>query len=308
MINLFHLENYKINTDKFSHFLHDKIVQEFENNFCEFVGAKYACSMNSATNSIFLIFLEKNIEVKIPSIIPPVVCNAILTSGNKINFIDNVEWVGDSYTLHDFGEYKVIDSAQKVRHNQFKLEANDNDLMFFSFYPTKPIGSCDGGIVVSNDKEKIKWLKEACLNGMTFSENNWDRKIKFPGYKMYMNSFQAYIANENLKKLNNKLEKINEVRKTYNKAFNLNNTSDHLYRLRISNRDEFIKIMNDNQIQTGIHYRALHKNKIYQNTPIFLPFSEKEEDTTITIPMNENMTKKQTKKVIEMVEKYANRI
>ena len=57
MINLFNLPNYKINTSMFSHFLHDKIVEEFENNFCDFIGARYACSMNSATNSIFLIFL-----------------------------------------------------------------------------------------------------------------------------------------------------------------------------------------------------------------------------------------------------------
>ena len=31
--------------------------------------------------------------------------------------------------------------------------------MFFSFYPTKPVGSSDGGIIVSNDKAKIDYLK-----------------------------------------------------------------------------------------------------------------------------------------------------
>ena len=307
MINLFHLENYKINTSNFSHFLHDKVVEEFENNFCDYVGAKYACSMNSATNSIFLIFLNKDTQVEVPSIIPPVVCNALLTSGNKIKFTDNIKWVGDSYVLHDFGNYKVIDSAQKVRRNQFKLEANDNDLMFFSFYPTKPVGSCDGGIIVSNDKEKIQWFKEACLNGMSFAENNWDRKIKFPGYKMYMNSFQTYIANENLKKLDKKLEKINIVREKYNKAFGLSNVSDHLYRLNVSNRNDFMKNMKENDVQTGIHYLALHKNEVYQKTSVALPFSEREQETTVSIPLNEKMTTKDVKKVIEMVNKHANR-
>jgi dTDP-4-amino-4,6-dideoxygalactose transaminase len=307
MINLFHLENYKINTSNFSHFLHDKVVEEFENNFCDYVGAKYACSMNSATNSIFLIFLNKDTQVEVPSIIPPVVCNALLTSGNKIKFTDNIKWVGDSYVLHDFGNYKVIDSAQKVRRNQFKLEANDNDLMFFSFYPTKPVGSCDGGIIVSNNKEKIQWFKEACLNGMSFAENNWDRKIKFPGYKMYMNSFQAYIANENLKKLDNKLEKIDNVREKYNKAFGINNTSDHLYRINVSNRDNFMKSMKESGIQTGIHYMALHKNAVYQKQEISLPFSDLEENITISIPLNEKMKLKEIKQVIEMVNKHANR-
>ena len=71
--------------------------------------------------------------------------------------------------------------------------------MVFSFYPTKPIGSSDGGMIVSNDFDKIKWLKEMALNGMTYSHNNWERKIRFPGYKMYLNSIQAEIGLNNFK-------------------------------------------------------------------------------------------------------------
>lgn len=304
MINLFYLPNYKIDTSKFSHLLHDKIVQEFEQNFCEYVGAKYACSINSATNAIFLAFLNKNITVNVPSIIPAVVCNALITSGNKINFVDNIEWVGDSYVLHDFGNYKIIDSAQKVERGQFLKEANDDDLMFFSFYPTKPIGSCDGGIIVSNNKEKIQWFKEACLNGMSYAENNWDRKIKFSGYKMYMNSIQAFIANENLKKLDKKNEKLTEIRDFYNRFFNLNNKSQHLYRINVKNRESFIKEMNRNKIQTGIHYTALHQNEIYSKEKIYLRKTEEEEATTVSIPYNEKLNKKDIEFVTKISEKY----
>ena len=94
--------------------LHGQVVEDFEKQFCEYVGAKYACSINSATNAIFLTFLNKNLTVDVPSVIPPVVCNGIITGGNKVNFVDNIKWVGDSYILHQFEDYKVIDSAQKV--------------------------------------------------------------------------------------------------------------------------------------------------------------------------------------------------
>ena len=133
MFSLFNIPDYIIDTSKFSHHLHGDIVDEFESNFKNYVGAKYACSINSATNAIFLALLHKNTIVNLPSMIPPVVCNAVLTSGNKINFVDNTEWVGDSYILQDFGEYKIIDSAQKVKKNQFEEEANDEDLIIFSF-------------------------------------------------------------------------------------------------------------------------------------------------------------------------------
>jgi len=290
MIDLFNIPNYNIDTSKFTHFLHGNIVDEFESNFRDCVGAKYSCSVNSATNAIFLSLLNKNTTINIPSIIPPVVCNAILTSGNKISFKDDVSWVGDSYILHDFGDYKIIDSAQKVEDNQFNKEANDNDLMIFSFYPTKPIGGMDGGIIVSNNEDKIRWFKEAVMNGMGFATNNWDRHIKFPGYKMYMNSIQCFIANENLKLLDYKKRKLKKIRDFYNKELGYNNISDHLYRINVNNNKEFIKYMGGKGISCGIHYDSLHNHGVYQ-TKDNCPKSEKISKTTVSIPFHEDLDK-----------------
>ena len=307
MINLFNIPNYNIDTSKFNHFIHGDIVEEFESNFRDYVGAKYSCTVNNATNAIFLAMLNKNTTVKVPSMIPPVVCNAILTSGNKISFTDDVKWVGNSYILHKFKDYKIIDSAQKVDLNQFKKEANDNDLMIFSFYPTKPIGSSDGGIIVSNDKEKIKWFKEATMNGMSYSFNNWDRKLKFPGFKMYMNSIQCYIANENLKLLDYKKRKLKKIRDAYNNELGYNNTSDHLYRIKVDNNKKFIKYMKEKSITCGIHYDALHENVIYNNssTTLVLPKSSKESKQIVSIPFHENLNENgQLNYVINKIKGY----
>ena len=157
MIQLFNINNHIIDTSKFSNLLHDEVVVELENKIANYVGAKYACGINSATNAIYLAMSTgptTNKTITIPSMIPPVVANAIITSHNRVEFEDNVDWVGNSYILHKFSDYKIIDSAQKLEKNQFIKEANDEDLMIFSFYPTKPIGSIDGGMVVSNDKLK----------------------------------------------------------------------------------------------------------------------------------------------------------
>tara|TARA_R110000824_G_scaffold285986_2_gene474113 strand:- start:2276 stop:3220 length:945 start_codon:yes stop_codon:yes gene_type:complete len=313
MIQLFNIPDYQINTADFNHYLHGDICTEFEKNFCEYVGAKYACTMNSATNAIYLALLNKDVTVDIPSMIPPVVCNAILTSGNKINFTDNTEWIGDSYILHKFEDYKIIDSAQKVNKDQFTKEANDEDLMIFSFYPTKPIGSSDGGIIVSNDYEKIRWFKEATMNGQTYAHNNWDRTIKFPGYKMYMNSIQCYIANENLKLLDFKKMKLNSIREKYNKAFGYNNTSDHLYRIEVDNRDKFIKNMRGQSIICGVHYDALHESKVYNSVFMHKYYAESEicrnssriSKRTVSIPFHEELdTNGQIEFIIKNVKRY----
>lgn len=301
MINIFNINEYNINTSEYSNLLHDKKVIQFEEKIADYVGAKYAVTFNSATSAIFLLLLNKNITVDIPSILPPVVINAIVTSNNKYNFYDDVNWVGDSYVLHNFGDYKIVDSAQKLEKNQFKKECNPEDLMIFSFYPTKPIGSCDGGMIVSDDLNKILHLKEMALNGMSFSENNWDRKIKFLGYKMYMNSIQCDIALKNFELYESKLERLSYIREYYNKNLGLNNTSSHLYRINTNERDTLINNLKKHNIQTGIHYTSLHNHEVYKINDDFLPNSEIESLTTLSIPFHEKLINNDIEKIIKII-------
>ena len=240
--------------------------------------------------------------------IPPVVLNAIITSGNKYEFYDDVNWIGDSYLLHNFGDYKIIDSAQKLEKNQFKNECNPNDLMIFSFYPTKPVGSCDGGMIVSDDYDKIIKLKEMALNGMSYSDNNWERKIKFPGYKMYMNSIQCEIALNNFKIYDEKLRKLTEVREMYNDKLGYSNNSNHLYRINVENRNEFIDNMKKNGISCGIHYDALHLHPVYKLENINLPLSEEKSKTTVSIPFNEVLTNENILTIIDNIQTFNNGI
>tara|TARA_R110000744_G_scaffold142853_1_gene254591 strand:+ start:1191 stop:2123 length:933 start_codon:yes stop_codon:yes gene_type:complete len=308
MINLFNINNYKIDTSSYTSFLSDERVQKLENQIADFVGAKYACAMCSATMAIFLCLTEEESQtIEIPAIIPPVVPNAILCAKHSVVYRDDIDWVGSSYILHEFPDYKIIDSAQQLEKNQFKKQANDEDLMIFSFYPTKPVGSIDGGMIVSNDYEKIQKLKILSRYGMTDNKNSWERKILLPGWKMYMNSMQADIAMRNLAKLENKIDKLNLVRQKYNSQFGLSNDSHHLYRIRVSNRESFIENMKKSDIQCGIHYKAVHNIDCYKtDKSVVLEKTEIEEKQTVSIPYHEKLTKKQIELVVEKVKKYAN--
>lgn len=304
MIDLFHIDNYKINLSKFDHQLHGSVVREFEQEFLDYVGAKYACSVSSATNGIFLCMLGKDVTVKIPSLIPPVVANAIITSGNKVEFIDNTEWVGDCYILHEFDDYKIIDSAQKVEKNQFIKEAKNDDLMIFSFYPTKPVGSIDGGIIVSNDKSKIDYLRMLSFNGMTNEVENWNRKIITPGFKFYMSSSQAFVAKKNLKILDYKKKKLQYIKERYNNEFGLANTSDHLYTILVEDRQRVRSILEGCYINTGIHYTPLHLNPVYNSTKVDLKNSEYVGSRTLSIPFHYKISKQEVEYIIYNVQRF----
>ena len=303
MINLFNINSHKIDTSKYANLLHDGIVTEFENSIAEYVGAKYAVSFSSATNAIFLALQNKNTTITVPSMIPPVVLNAIITSGNKHSFRDDVDWVGDSYILHEFDDYKIVDSAQKIEKDQFIKECNDSDLMVFSHYPTKPIGSCDGGMIVSNSLNKITELRELALNGMSYSVNNWERKIKVPGFKMYMNSIQAEIGLNNLSVYETKLARLAEIREMYNKAFGLKNTSNHLYRINVFHRHILMDTLRYNDINTGIHYEATHTHPVYTivEDDVQCPKTDFDAKHTLSIPFHEKLTDKEVQHIINTI-------
>ena len=302
MIQLFNINTHTIDTSNFSNLLHDRVVNDFENIIAKYVGAKYACSINSATNAIFLSLLKKNVIIDLPSMIPPVVANAILTSGNTINFIDNVDWVGHSYVLHQFNDYKIVDSAQKLEKDQFRSECNSQDLMIFSFYPTKPLGGSDGGMIVTDDYEKYKWFKEAVFNGMTYAENNWERSISFPGYKFYMNSIQAKILMNNFANFEKKMSVLNNLVNTYNKELGYDNSSQHLYRIEVVNNKKFLEKMNKAGIICGIHYPALHRNSMYNGGVEFdCSKSKKLEKRTVSLPMNERLSVAEKQFIIDNV-------
>lgn len=302
MINLFNIPNFNIDTSKFSNLLHDKIVTEFEENFCEYVGCKYGVALNSATSAIFLLFRDKSQTVLLPSLIPPVVANAIINGDNEVQLIDHPDWVGSAYLLNTlcYG-VRIIDSAQQVEREQFKNYL-DSDIVIFSFYPTKPVGGCDGGIICSNNENIIDYIRSLAYNGMSTEPNNWERTIQRVGHKMYMSSIQAYCANESLNKLDVKKQCLEVLRHKYNNAFGIANSSDHLYRIKVGDNISFINKAKDSGITCGIHYKALHLNPLYESSKYEeLPLSEEAAKTMVSLPFHENLTMAQINKVIEFV-------
>lgn len=309
MINLFEFDNHIIDTSTFDHLLHGQIVTDFEQKLCEYVGAKYAASFFSASYALYAIMKSKVIstpdEISIPSIIPAVVPNVLHDAGCKIKFTDDVDWVGGSYVLTD----GVVDSAQRIDRNQFN-ECEDDDLLVFSMYPTKPLSSLDGGIVVSNNKEKIDDLKSLSFYGMEYAEASWSRVQKQVGFKAYMSTMQATIASRNLKNLDSKYEVIDEVRERYNEAFGLNNTSRHLYRIDVKDNTHAVPYFKDKGIITGIHYTPQHLNPLFQRDEQLLEeFFFHETITipsrkTLSIPLHHKLTNEQVDYIIKTVKEY----
>ena len=211
--------------------------------------------------------------------------------------------------VNEFAEkynLKIIEDAAEQHGQTYKGKpiGSFGNISCFSFYPTKPIGSCDGGMIVSNNLDKINYLRELSMNGMSQSINNWERDIKFPGYKMYMNSIQCDIGLQNFKLYSDKLKKLEIIRNYYNNKLGYKNTSNHLYRINVENRNDFINFMKSKKITCGIHYECMHNNSIYKINNLNYPKSEIISKKTVSIPFHENLTENNLNLIINLINEY----
>jgi len=305
VINLFPVYDGNIDCSKFKNLIYDDVVPEFEEAFCKYTNAKYVALISNATTAITLALQQKYVykkSISVPTILPYVVANAIINSDNFLNFVEDTEWVGWSYQLYP----GIIDSAHRLDRNQFDEVKHSSDIIIYSFYPTKICGALCGAAVVSNDKGRIDWFRQKAMSGLDFSHG---RQLMI-GYNNYMIVPQVYAAFQQLKTLDERKEKIAEVRTIYNDALNYQNKSDHLYRIQVDNNEKFVKYMKENGITCGIHYPCLHKNKIYhpsfKNQIQLYQFqkSERESSKTVSLPLHHKLSSEDIKKIIKLVKDY----
>lgn len=185
----------------------------------------------------------------------------------------------------------------------------------FSFYPTKNLGAFgDSGAVVTDDEgfvEKIKMLR------------NYGSKIKYhnelAGVNSRLDEIQAALLRvklSHLDELNDERKKIaarylNEIK---NPAITLPKICEgcehvwHQFVVRVKNRDDFQKYLEQNGIKTVIHYPIPpHLADCYKNLNHRrgdFPIAEKFADEVLSLPMFNGMTAAEINFVIEIINKF----
>ena len=170
-----------------------------------------------------------------------------------------------------------------------------------------------GGLISLNGKSSKKFKKLLNSRRWCGITNRHDSfyDVEEMGWNYYMNEFSAAIGIVQLKKLNkfNKIRK--KIAKLYSQKINLDkkmmfddNCSYHLYWIRVKNRDQFRKKMNNVGIETGIHYRPVHTFSMF-NYNNHLPITEKVSNELVTIPIHPSLDDNEIKKIITAVNKFS---
>ena len=172
-----------------------------------------------------------------------------------------------------------------------------------------------GGIISLNDKNHKIYEKKLLSRRWCGITNRHDfvYDVKEMGWNYYMNEFSAAIGISQLKKLN----KTNSIRKKIAKRYDneieilskipfSNDCSYHLYWIQVNNRNSFMKQMKNSGIETGIHYKPIHKMSYYGGKTIKnLATTEKISNEIVSIPIHPNLKENEMDFIIRSINKIS---
>ncbi len=170
------------------------VVSSFENMVANYAGSKYAVSIDSCTNAVFLClkWLKAEGTITVPAKTYVSVPQAILHAGCEVQF-DEREWSG-AYTLDP---YPIVDGATRFRKGMYQ----PNTLHCLSFHIKKILSIGKGGMILTDDASAVEWFKKARYEGRDITKPYDQDSIEIVGWNMYMPPEQAAIGIERFLKL-----------------------------------------------------------------------------------------------------------
>ncbi|QWI52125.1 DegT/DnrJ/EryC1/StrS family aminotransferase [Bacillus mycoides] len=235
---------------------------------------------------------------------------AVHLCGQAAN-MDAINKIAEKYNL------KVIEDAAQAHgaiYNE-KRTGNLGDAAGFSFYPGKNLGALgDGGAITTNDSvlvEKIRALR------------NYGSHVKyenlFKGMNSRLDELQAAILNIKLGHLDQQNEHRRKVAEYY-----LNNIKNpkvelpvvengdrkshvwHLFIIKTENRASLQQFLQENGIQTMIHYPIPpHKQEAYQEwSNLSYPITENMHEQVLSLPISPVISMEEVEKIIEKINQY----
>ena len=210
---------------------------------------------------------------------------------------------------------KIIEDSAQAHGAiyQGKKAGNLGDAAGFSFYPGKNLGCLgDGGAVTTNDDVLAAKIRAIANYGS-------DRKYHhiYKGINSRLDEFQAALLDVKLPYLDADNKRRREIAKYYRE--NIKNPLIilpqiyaeeahvwHIFAVRTKERERLQKYLEENNIQTNIHYPIPpHKQGAYtewQNASY--PISEEIHRTELSLPISPVLTDEEVKKVVKIINEW----
>lgn len=197
------------------------------------------------------------------------------------------------------------------------------DFGIWSFDAMKILVTGDGGLIFANNSDHIEKLRKTTYLGLetesglssTVDSKWWQFDVSSPSRRSIMNDITAAIGIEQLKKVDKFISRRQEIYAKYNQALNdldwitlpevpANvNSSYYMYHVQVEDRDRFARYLRNEGVYTTFRYYPLHWVPFYNSTAS-LPNTEYAANTTLCIPIHQNLTDQEVDYIIEKIVKW----
>ncbi len=340
---------------------------DFEQAFGEYVGAKGAVVLSSATAGMHLALKALGIgpgdEVVTPSLTWVSTVNLIVLAGatpvfadvdphtlmvtpetvkqcltEKTRLIVPVHFAGAAADMEPIrqlaaghGIALIEDAAHAVGTEYDGRRVGRQGTAIFSFHPIKNMTTGEGGMVCSDDEAFLERIRRLKFHGL--GVDAYDRKtqgrapqaqVLEPGYKYNLPDMAAVLGLRQLSRIDEfnrkrtalamryreRLNSIEEIIPLMDPPYSFRHAW-HLFIVRLDidkadfTRDAFMAALQQRNIGTGLHFRAVHLQKYYTEVMSMqrgkLPHTEWNSDRICSLPLFPDMTPEDVDDVVEAI-------
>jgi len=337
-------------------------VEEFERAFASYTGARHAVAVANGTAALhaamFALGIGPGDEVIVPPLTFAATANCVVYQGATPVFADVVPdtllldpaCVDKKITPRTKAIIAVDYAGQPCAYDALRGMARAHglalvadachalgatykgrragalaDLSTFSFHPVKPITTCEGGMVTTDDPDLARRMRIFRNHGITTDHRERAQsgtcfyEMTDLGYNYRLSEVQCALGISQLRKLPAWVARRQQIAQQYDRAFEAASAmrplrtraevshAYHLYVVSVAfGRDALISALREKGIGANVHYIPVHLHPYYrqryQLRPGLCPVAEKAYEHIVSLPIFPQMTDADVSRVTSAVE------
>jgi dTDP-4-amino-4,6-dideoxygalactose transaminase len=313
-------------------FILGRDVESLEDEFARYCGCAHGIGVDSGTSALELalraygvgpgddVIVPANTFIATALAVSATGATPVLVDVDPLTYTMDVAGLEDAITtqtravipVHLYGQPADMDPILEIARRRQLVVIEDacqahgsrykgrpvgslGDAAAFSFYPSKNLGACgDGGIVTTNNQDTAKSLRMLRNYGQ---ERKYHHLIR--GYNRRLDNLQAALLRVKLRHL----DAWNQARRDHADLYRLLLSTAvltpavadyaepvwHLYVIQVNDRDQLQAHLSERGIATGIHYPIpIHLQPAYTDLGYLrgdFPIAEQTADSILSLPM-----------------------
>jgi len=337
-------------------------VDEFERVFANYTGTRHAVAVANGTAALhaamFALAVGPGDEVIVPPLTFAATANCVVYQGATPVFADVApdtlllapERVAERITPRTKAIIAVDYAGQACDYDALRHLARAHglrlvadachalggsykegtvgalaDLSTFSFHPVKPITTCEGGLISTDDPDLARRMRLFRNHGITTDHRQRAQsgtcfyEMTDLGYNYRLSDLQCALGISQLRKLPERVARRQQIARLYDQAFASNpavcslrtrpevSHAYHLYVTRVaSGRDALVSALREKGITANVHYVPVHLHPYYRHRyktkPGLCPVAEEAYKHIVSLPIFPQMSDADVSRVATAVE------